>query len=119
MYQTEGACFHYSIRQCNGACIGAESKTVYNARAKNLIESVEYEDDNLIMIDRGRTPDERSVILIENGLYKGFGFLDISASYLQVEDLKACISVAADNREIRQIISSWLRRHKIEKLIRF
>ncbi len=119
MYQTDGACFHYSIRQCNGACAGAEAKSVYNARAKKMLDSLELEDDNLIMIDRGRTPDERTIVLIENGHYKGFGFLDTSSSYLQVEDLKACISVAADNREIRQIIRSWLRKNKIEKLIRF
>ncbi len=119
LYQTEGACFHYSIRQCNGACIGSETKSVYNVRAKELIESVEFEDKNLILIDQGRTPEERSVILVENGLYKGFGFLDISVSYLHIDDLKACIKVAADNHEIRQIIRSWLRKNKVEKVIRF
>ncbi len=119
MYQTEGACFHYSIRQCNGACVGAEAKSVYNERAKKLLDSVEFDDENLIMIDRGRTAEERSVIVIENGLYKGFGFLDISASYLQVEDLKSCVTHAPDTREIRQIIRSWIRKNKIEKIIKY
>ena len=119
MYQTEGACFHYSIRQCNGACVGAESKTVYNARAGKLIESLEYDDENILIIDKGRTDSERSVVLIENGLYKGFGFLDISETYLQIEDLKACITVATDTREIRQIISGYTKKNKIEKIIKF
>ncbi|HYW97195.1 MAG TPA: hypothetical protein VE870_16500, partial [Bacteroidales bacterium] len=119
MYHTDGACFHYSIRQCNGACVGAEPKSAYNARANTLIESVEFEDDNMIMIDKGRTTDERSVILIEKGLYRGFGFLDVSESYVQVDDLKACIKESNDNSEIRQIIRGWLRKNKIEKIIKF
>ena len=24
LYNSQGACFHYEVRQCNGACIGAE-----------------------------------------------------------------------------------------------
>lgn len=119
LYETEGACFHYSIRQCNGACIGKEPKQVYNARARKLIEDMNYDHENMIIIDKGRNPEERSVVSIENGLYRGFGYIDISTAYLNLEDLLACIKPAEDNRDIRQIIRNWLEGNKVEKVIRW
>jgi DNA polymerase-3 subunit epsilon len=38
LYQTEGACFHYEITDCYGACIGKEPAEKYNTRASEIIE---------------------------------------------------------------------------------
>ena len=119
LYETEGACFHYGIRQCNGACIGKESAKTYNERAQKLIKNFDLVEENVLIIDGGRTLEERSAILIEKGIYKGFGYFDISGTYVSVEDLKSCIKQVKDTREVRQIINSWLRRHKPEKLLYF
>ena len=119
LYDTEGACFHYGIRQCNGACIGKELSKTYNERAQKLIKSFDLALENVLVVDTGRTFEERSAVLIEKGVYKGFGYFDISGTYLSVEDLKSCIRPVKDNREVRQIINSWLRRNKPEKLIYF
>jgi DNA polymerase III subunit epsilon len=119
MYDTDGACFHHSIRQCNGACIGKESKTVYNERAEKMLGSFRYENENLIIIDKGRTESEKSIISIAKGVYQGFGYLDTGNSYLNVTDILECIKPSRDNRDIRQIIRSWLDRNKVEKVIRY
>jgi DNA polymerase III subunit epsilon len=119
MYDTEGACFHYSIRQCNGACIGKESVQLYNNRVKNLLLQYEYDEENLIIIDKGRNFGERTVICIENGVYKGFGYLDINESYVKIEDFKKCIKPTIENKDSRQIIKSWLRHNKVEKILKF
>jgi DNA polymerase-3 subunit epsilon len=119
LYDTDGPCFHYEIRQCNGACIQKEPVKIYNDRAKKLINSFGFEQENLLIIDKGRSATERSVVCIENGIYKGFGFLDITESYLGINDIKECIKPAADNRDIRQIVNNWMRKNKVEKVIRF
>jgi DNA polymerase-3 subunit epsilon len=119
LYETEGACFHYSIRQCNGACIRKEAVKTYNSRVGKLISGMSYEDENQLIIDRGRSPSERSVICIENGSYKGFGYLEITDSYLSIDDMKDCITRASDNKDIRNILSSWMHRNKVEKIIRY
>jgi len=119
LYDTDGACFHYDIRQCNGACIQKESAKVYNERVKKLIEGLGFSIENQLIIDKGRSATERSVVCIEDGKYRGFGFLDITESYLGINDLKECIKPASDNRDIRQIIFNWMRKNKVEKIIRF
>jgi len=119
LYVTDGACFHFDIRQCNGACIGKEPVKTYNERALKLIKSFELEVENILIIDRGRREEEKSVVLVENGIYKGFGYFDISDAYINIDELKECIQKHEDNRDVRYIIKSWLRRNKTEKLIHF
>ena len=117
LYETEGSCFHYNIRQCNGACIQKEAKSVYNARAVQGFQT--NESENLLVIDCGRTLTERALVSLENGIYRGYGYLDITESYLGVNDMLECIKPAMDNSDTRSIIKSWLVRNKVEKLIRY
>jgi DNA polymerase-3 subunit epsilon len=119
MYDTDGSCFHYEIRQCNGACIGKESTEIYNKRVMKALAAYYYQQKNILIIDRGRSEGERSVVQVENGKYIGFGFLDTGMSYLQLEDMKDCIKIYEDNRDIQQIIRTYLNKHEVEKIIRY
>ena len=119
MYDTEGACFHYEIRQCNGACIGKESPDIYNKRVVKALSAFYYEQKNMLIIDKGRENHERSVVQLENGKYIGFGFLNTKESYLQLEDIRDCIRIYEDNRDIQQIIRTYLNRHEVEKIIKY
>ncbi len=119
LYDTDGACFHYGVRQCNGACIGKESVKSYNERAGKVLSHFEYDHENFLIIDAGRSPEERSVVAVENGRYLGYGYLMPDESYLQVEDLLECIQKREDNRDVQALIRSYLLRNKVEKIIRF
>lgn len=119
LYETDGACFHYEIRQCNGACIGKESPGIYNNRVTRAINTFYYDHKNLLIIDRGRNETERSVIRIENGKYIGFGYLNIEDSYLHIDSLLDCIKIFEDNKDIHQIIKTYLNHNYVEKIIRY
>jgi len=119
MYDTDGACFHYEIRQCNGACIGRESADVYNKRVMKALSSYYYQQKNILIIDKGREEKERSVVRLENGKYIGFGFLNTEYSYLQLEDILDSIRIYEDNRDVQQIIRTYLNRNEVEKIIRY
>jgi len=119
MYNTNGACFHHEIRQCNGACIGKESADIYNKRVLKALAAFYYKQKNLLIIDTGRTDTERSIVQLENGKYIGFGFLDTSDSYLQLDDLMDCIRIYEDNRDVQQIIRTYLQKNDVEKIIRY
>jgi DNA polymerase-3 subunit epsilon len=119
MYDTDGSCFHYEIRQCNGACIGKEAPDIYNKRVMKALAAFYYKHKNLLIIDRGREDNERSVVQLENGKYVGFGFLNTEESYLQLEDIVNCIKIYEDNRDIQQIIRTYLNKHDVEKIIRY
>jgi len=117
LYQTDGACFHHSIRQCNGACIQGESVSAYNKRAQALLDSLTLDRGNVLIIDRGRDPEERSLVRIEKGIYMGYGYLSVNEGYLGIEEMLECIQPSLDNRDIRQILRNWLKNNSVEKML--
>ncbi len=117
LYQTDGACFHHSIRQCNGACIQAEAVSAYNKRAEKLLSNLQLDRGNVLIIDRGRTVDERSLVRIEKGMYMGYGYISVNETYLGIEEMLESIRPGLDNRDIRQILKNWLKNNKVEKML--
>ena len=109
LYKTSGACFDYQVHQCKGACIGKESPEDYNARVEQAIESFTYQHSSFVIIGKGREAGERSVVVVENGRYLGFGFVDDSFSAQDLEDFKSVIKRYNDNKDIMQIIRQHLR----------
>lgn len=117
LYVTEGACFHYGIRQCNGACVQKEAVKDYNKRVEELLSKYKLDQGNMLIIDEGRDLNERSIVRIEKGMYLGYGYISIDEGYLGIEQMLECIKPALDNRDVRQILSSWLRKNKVEKVL--
>lgn len=119
LYETSGACFHHQIKQCNGACIGKELSVIYNAKVDEALENYHFEHQNFFIIDKGRNAEERSVVKVEHGKYLGFGYVEINQAIGELEPLHDCIVTYRDNREVRQIINSYIRRNKVEKILKF
>ena len=119
LYDTKNSCFQYKIKECNGACIGKETPESYNERVEGFINEMKFENDNMVIIDRGRTVNERSAILIENGIYKGYCFYELNYQINNIEILKNIIIPMQNNRDTRTIIQGYLRRHKVFKIIKF
>ncbi len=117
LYQTDGACFHHSIRQCNGACIQAEAVATYNKRAEALLDDLRLDRGNVLIIDKGRSVDERSLVRIEKGMYMGYGYISVNDSYLSIDQMLESIKPGLDNRDIRQILKNWLKNNKVEKML--
>ena len=110
-------CFNYTIKSCNGACIQKEPVEEYNRRVMKLIAKNSYESKNMAIVDRGREIDERSVIYIENGIFKGFGFFDLNYQINTLEVLESIITPMENNRDTQHIIQSYLRRNKNLKIV--
>jgi DNA polymerase III subunit epsilon len=117
LYHTDGACFHLGIRQCNGACVQKEAVKDYNKRAEELLAGFQLDHGNMLIIDQGRDENERSVIRIEKGMYMGFGYISTDEGYLAIDQMLECVKPALDNRDVRQILNSWLRKNKVEKVL--
>ncbi|WP_396150244.1 exonuclease domain-containing protein [Flavobacterium sp.] len=118
LYDTKNACFKYKIKECDGACIGEITTEEYNSRVEEFIESSQFENDNMVVIDRGRSLEERSAILIENGIYKGYCFYDLNYQITNIEVLKNIIIPMQNNRDTKSIIQAYLRKHRVMKIIK-
>ena len=119
LYDTQNGCFQYKINECNGACLGEENPESYNERVLEFIEENSFENNNMVILDRGRTYDERTAVLIENGIYKGYCFYDLNYQVNNIEILKNIIIPMQHNRDTKTIIQSYIRKNKVYKIIGF
>ena len=117
LYKTQTSCFNYGIKTCNGACIEKELPEIYNKRVEALIDKNSYKNKNMVIIDKGRDVDERSAILIKDGVFKGFGFFNLNYQINNIEVLESIITPMGNNRDTQHIIQSYLRKNKRLKLI--
>lgn len=119
LYETKSSCFQYEIKQCLGACINKELAINYNVRVQEFLTKNTFEQQNMVIIERGRSIEEKCAILIENGIYKGFCFYDLNYQINQIDILKTLIIPMQHNRDVKNILQSYLRKTKHLKVIHF
>jgi DNA polymerase-3 subunit epsilon len=111
------ACFGYAVKQCKGACLGKEDAEMYNQRVTKAIESLSYSEKNFIIVGEGRSNSEKSIVQVEKGKYKGFGFVETENTNIDLESIKASIKFKNDSRDVNQIIQRFLKNSKRENII--
>jgi len=119
LYKTKTSCFKYEVKECDGACIKKENPELYNKRVKAVINKNSYTNKNMVIIDKGRDIDERSAILIENGVFKGLGFFNLNYQINNLDVLQSIITPMQNNRDTQHIIQNYLRKNKRLKIINF
>jgi DNA polymerase-3 subunit epsilon len=119
LYDTQNGCFQLKIKECNGACLNLEETEAYNERVTEFIQEIEFQNKNMIIIDKGRKVSERSAILVENGIYKGYCFFDLNYQITNLEVLKNILIPMQNNRDTRTIIQGYLKKNKVHKIIKF
>jgi DNA polymerase-3 subunit epsilon len=90
----------------------------YNKRVQDFIDANSFENQSMIIVDKGRTISERSAILIENGIYKGYAYYDLNYQISNIEILKNIIIPMPNNRDTRNNIQGYLRKNKVIKIVR-
>ena len=119
LYHSKTNCFQYSIKECDGACIGEVSPEEYNARVQDFIDKNTFQNQNMVLIDKGRTISERSAVLIENGIYKGYAFYDLNYQINNIEILRNIIIPMQNNRDTKNIIQGHIRKNQTLKTVKF
>ncbi|MCL9807566.1 exonuclease domain-containing protein [Flavobacterium amniphilum] len=119
LYDTTKNCFQYDIKQCNGACIDKENPEEYNNRVMDFIENHQFNNQNMVIIDKGRNINERSAVLIESGIYKGYCFYDLNYQINNIEILKNIIISMQNNRDTRNIIQNYINKRRVMKIVKF
>lgn len=119
LYETKTNCFQHTINECDGACVGKITSTEYNERIQQFIDKHSFDNKNMIIIDRGRNVNERSAILVENGVYKGYAFYDLNYQITNANILKNILIPMESNRDTQRIIQSYIRKNKALKIIHF
>lgn len=116
---SKGHCFPFELGNCNGACGGNEPAGEYNARVNEFIGNNSFHNRTMLVIDRGRKVDERSAVLIENGVYKGYAFYNLNYQVNNIDILKNILIPMENNKDVKNIIQSYIGKKKALKIVRF
>lgn len=117
--KSKEACFDRKIGSCDGACAGEISAEYYNKRVELALESIEEEKKTFAIIGNGRERDEKSLVLVENGVYLGHGFTDYNIVANSFSDLKDRITKYPDNQDIQKILNMHLNDYSSDQVIYF
>jgi DNA polymerase-3 subunit epsilon len=118
LMQKEAVCFNHHIKKCNGICAGEEEVEIYNLRADMILKQYISAEKNYVIIDKGRAPEEHSIILVENRRYTGYGFIDASCSVNDPGDFKSYINRANYYPDADVLLRGWLKRgKKVKKIV--
>lgn len=115
----KGACYAHQSGTCRGGCEGKEDADSYNKRSQAMMGSFDDHQVSAAILGRGRTPEEKSVILVEQGKYLGFGFVDAQQEIHTIEGVKQLVKPGKDNRVAQSLVSAVLQNPEDREVIYF
>ena len=119
LQKSDGACFDYTLGICDGACKGNISAAVYNLRVELALKAIDEEKKTFAIIGHGRTDDERTLVLVENGVYLGHGFTSFDVPANSFAELKDRITSYPDNQDIQKILAMYLKNTNGDQVVYF
>ncbi len=118
LQQTNAPCSHHSITTCEGICRGEESVDDYNEKVRQAVEHMKLlASDVKVIKEKGRDSTESAVVLIADGRYKGYGFIDQDVDISNLEDLEAFITPQKNTIETDGILAAYLLKHSEKALV--
>ncbi len=91
----------------------------YNLRSKKKMLFNNFNTDNMLLIDKGRTIDEHSVILIENNEVLGYCFTNLAFQENHIDILKSMLTPIENKSLAKTIIKNYLKSKNVAKIIRY
>lgn len=103
----DGPCMYFKNDKCRGVCCGKEDVLDYNERVEEAIAFMKSETGDKLIVDRGRTEEERCIVVIKDGSYKGYGYVSNEIQLMNVDEAMEYITPYQDNNDIQRILRSW------------
>lgn len=118
IFPGKGACFHYHLKQCRGACAGVEEVADYNERALQAMERMKTVFDNdFLLFDQGRNEEEQAIVLVREGHFAGFGYIDAD-SPTDIESLMGAVKNYPAYPDTARIIQRFMSNHPKAKVVK-
>lgn len=118
LHISNGACFDHP-HWCDGACVKEVRAGDYNLRFNEAVASFSEPESTFAILGKGREHHERSVVLVENGKYKGFGYIDKDIAVSRAEELKDYLGYYTDSVDTMRIIDTYLAGDRTEEVVVF
>jgi len=111
------SCFHYQIKKCRGVCRQTEEVSDYNIRVQQAIASFSFKDNNFLIKEKGRTEKETAWVLIQNGIYMGYGYSENNEISKSAKEISTIIQPQNDNTDVQRILKAYLKKNTDNVLV--
>ncbi|PAW93728.1 DNA polymerase III subunit epsilon [Mucilaginibacter sp. MD40] len=108
-------CIGSNVGQC--ACEGNEQPDVYNSKVLAALEQLKQALPTFAIRDEGRTDDEHSCILIEEGRFYGMGYISHYYNADNLQALKNYLTPYPGNDYIRNMVTGYADRFPQRKVM--
>lgn len=115
-----GRCFHHQIHICLGACVGEEDPDSYNERAQKAIRALTFGRGDMasfLVVGKGRDFEERSVVWVDQGGYRGYSFLPAQKLSEDIQELLSSISPKEDLPDVQRIIQGYVKKYPKQVIV--
>lgn len=111
-------CIPIGEESCKGACEQLESADLYNERVVMALNSLSSVLPGFLLIDEGRTFEEKSCLLMENGQFFGMGYIASDLAQADISLVKKHLTPYPENDYIRNMILNAALRfpHKVRDI---
>ncbi|MBL4662999.1 MAG: GIY-YIG nuclease family protein [Flavobacteriaceae bacterium] len=106
LQENVASCSHYAIETCKGVCCSKEDPVTYNERVALAITHIRASNQNLILKEKGRNMNEDAFILVRNGIYLGYGFIDRDTDLSNVDELENYLIPQKDSVDVWRILQN-------------
>ncbi|PQJ14486.1 exonuclease domain-containing protein [Aureicoccus marinus] len=103
-------CSGHALGQCQGNCSAAKDAVQHNQKIQESLNWLQENQEDQIVLLPGRTEEEKAFVFIENGQYRGYGFVPEDQGYACWEDLEPYLVPCRNTPETQNILLSFLLR---------
>lgn len=109
LQKDNGPCGGMEEGSCRGACEQKEKPLSYNQRVEQAVASLKSRP-SFAIIDKGLSGDDRSCILVEEGIFYGMGYIPADSPADNLETLKEMLTNYRENSFIRNLVQGYAAR---------
>lgn len=112
-------CFNAHIHKCAGPCCGREPADAWNGRLVQALHHYRYPHTDFLIVGRGRSTFERSVVCVSEGRYRGFAYVPEDFAPRAINEVYELLTPYTENKHVQAIIRGYLHQQNGDTIVRF
>ena len=90
----------------------------YNIKKKRKPLLYDFNNDDFIILDKGRETEEHALILVENNQVFGYGYTSLAHQENNIDILKSVLTPIEDKELAKIIVKNYLNSYTVQKIVR-
>nr|WP_315399000.1 exonuclease domain-containing protein [uncultured Sphingobacterium sp.] len=83
----------------------------HNAQVELAVDHLLEQQPTFVIVDKGRTPEEKSYVWVEQGNFYAMGYLDEYVQFESMEDIRSSLQRYPGNHYMMQLINAYMTKY--------